>query len=258
MLEKALREFIKENQGNIGVAFKNLDTGEPILINEEMIFPSASLIKLAIMSEVMNRVKKGGMTLEDEIMVEAAMMTGGDGILKELKPGHVFTLEEIITLMIIVSDNLATNILIDKIGMESVNRLCQSLGLGETKLQRKMMDAQARKEGRENYTCAKDMLALLELIYRGDNVDGEYSARMLEILKKQQITGRLQLYLPEEITVAHKTGDLDLLEHDVGIMYLPQCTCILCVLTHRTLSNKEGREIIGKIAKLVYDSYSAP
>lgn len=255
MLEHKIKEFIRTQKGNVAVAVKNLRTKEEIKINGDMIFPSASTIKLAIMSELLNRANEGAVKLEDTVLLTEAMKTGGDGIFKELNCGHRFTLEEIMTMMIIVSDNMATNILIDLLGMDNINGMIERLGLKNTRLQRKMMDSQAAREGRENLITANDLAYLLELIYLGKNINKKYSDMMLNILKRQQVRGRLDLYLPEEVVIAHKTGDLDRLEHDAGIVYLDSCDYIICVLTNETETNKDGREIIGKISRLVYDEY---
>ena len=256
MLENKIKGFLRDVDGNVAVVIKNFNNGEIIQINQDYIFPSASTIKLVIMSELLKQVKENKLSINETIVITDKMITGGDGILKELNVGHRFTLGEIMTLMIIISDNTATNLLIDIVGMDNVNRMAQELGLKRTKLQRKMMDSVAVKYGRENYTSAQDMLNILELTYKGENIDGYYSKMMLDILKRQQVGGRLNLYLPENTVIAHKTGDLDRLEHDVGIVYLPNCEYIICVLTNETKSNKDGREIIGNISKLVYDQYA--
>jgi len=257
MLERKIRDFIKTEKGNIAVVVKDLKTNEEIKINENQIFPSASTIKILIMSELLNRVNQGTLSLDDKIEITPDLMTGGDGILKELKPGNKFTLEEIMTLMIIVSDNMATNILINLLGMDNINKTIQALGLKNTKLQRRMMDSEAAKQGKENLITANDLAHVLELIYNGKNVNEKYSRLMLDVLKRQQVRGRLDLYLPEDVLIAHKTGDLDKLEHDAGIVFLPDREYIICVLTNETISNKDGREIIGKISKMVYDKYLA-
>ncbi|MBE6064593.1 serine hydrolase [Coprococcus sp. MSK.21.13] len=224
------------------------------MINEYMVFPSASTIKLLIMARIMKEVKEKKRNLEDKIILKDVYKCGGDGILKELNDGHIFTLKEVITLMIIVSDNTATNILIDMIGMDNINCMGKELGLTNTELRRKMMDSEAVKMGRENVTTAKDLSCILEMIYNRQLVDCEYSDIMLDILKKQQVTGRLDLYLPEDILIAHKTGDLDNLEHDVGIVYHPRGNYLICVLTKNVSTNKYGREIIGEISQKVYNN----
>jgi len=255
MLENRIKEFINTQKGNVAVVVKNLKSKEEFKINENFVFPSASTIKLSIMSELLNKINEGTLKLNDTVELSKDMKTGGDGILKELNCGHKFTLEEIMTLMIIVSDNMATNILIDLLGIDNINTTIKNLGLKNTKLQRKMMDSQAAREGKENLITANDLANILELIYKGKNINSKYSDLMLNILKRQQVRGRLDLYLPEEVVIAHKTGDLDNLEHDAGIVYLPETEYIICVLTNQTDSNKDGREIIGKISKMVYDEY---
>lgn len=253
-LKEKINNIINENKGNVGVVAKNLNTNSTIMINEEEVFPSASTIKLVIISTLMKEVSKGSMKLDDKITLTNKCKCGGDGILKELNDGKSFTLKEIATLMIILSDNTATNILIDLLSMEKINEMAKELNLPNTQLRRKMMDSEAGRMGRENVTTAKDMCHVLELIYSGKIVSEEYSKVILDILKRQQVGGRLNLYLPEEITIAHKTGDLDKLEHDVGIVYHPYCNYIICVLTKNVETNKEGREIIGKVSLEVYNN----
>jgi len=256
MLENKIKKFLAGIDGNVSVVIKNLNNDEIIQINQEYVFPSASTIKLVIMSELLRQVKEKKLSLDQTIVLTDKMRTSGDGILKELNTGHEFTLQEILVLMIIISDNMATNILIDIVGMDNVNKMAQELGLKKTKLQRKMMDFVAAKSGGENYTSAHDMCSILEMIYKGENIDKYYSSIMLDILKRQQVNGRVNLYLPKDIVIAHKTGGLNRLEHDVGIVYLPNCEYIICVLTNEVKSNKDGREIIGKISKMVYQFFN--
>ncbi len=255
-LRKRIESIIDSTEANVGVAIKDLNNQDVILINKERIFPSASLIKLFILTEVCRQVKEDKIKLSKEITLTDKVKVDGDGILKELNSGHKFTIEELLTLMIILSDNTATNIIIDLIGMEAINNLIKSLGFNSTILQRKMMDSEAVKANKENYTNANDTLNLLDLLYRGELIDEESSAFMIDILKRQQVKGRLDLYLSEDVPIAHKTGDLDYLEHDVGIVYLQNNPYIICVLTDENVSNKDGRDIIGKISKIVYENFS--
>lgn len=248
-----IKTLIDKENGDIAVAFKNLKTNSSIMINEEVIFPSASTIKLVILSALMNEVGKGTMKLEQTITLSNMHKCGGAGILKELNEGHSFTLYEIAKLMIILSDNVAANILIDMLGMEKINHMAEELGMKSTKLNRKMMDSEAVKRGKENVTTAKDLCHFFEILYRGKVVNEELSKIMLEILLKQQIGGRLNLYLPGGVVIAHKTGDLDRLEHDAGIVYNNPDDYILCVLTKNLRTNKDGKEIIGKISLEIYN-----
>lgn len=253
-LQDKLEAYLASVSGTVCVSFLDLSTGEKFSIHGDRSVHSASTIKLLIMAELMSRVQSGSLSLDQKIVITPEMKTGGDGILKELEPGHSFSLKEIMTLMIIVSDNQATNILIDLLGMDAINIRGKSLGLTQTVLGRKMMDSEARKQGRDNYISANDMVSMLKSIHDGTLIDASSSKTMLDILLRQQQGGRLQLYLPEELPVAHKCGDLDYLENDGGIIYAENHPYILVVLTSEMPSNKEGREVIGTVSKMVYDS----
>lgn len=247
-IKRLINEIIIENKGTKAVAFKNLKTNSCMMINENMVFPAASTIKLVILSALMNEISNGTMKLDSIIILLNKHKCGGAGILKELEEGHKFTLYELAKLMIIISDNTAANILIDLLSMERINKMAENLDMKSTRLNRRMMDLQAVKQGKENVTTALDLCHILELIYLGKAVNKEYSKYMLEILLKQQLDGGLDLYLPNDVMIAHKTGDLDKLEHDAGIVYNYPNEYILCVLAKDLETNKDGKEIIGKIS----------
>lgn len=257
MLKTKLETYLATQQGNVAVVYCDLATDEGFSINGSRVFPSASTIKLVIMAQLLDEVAAGKHTLDETITLTSEMLTGGDGVLKEMKPGHTFTLEEVLTFMIIVSDNMATNILIDLLGMDAINAQVKKQGLTAAHLGRHMMDGKAKKQGHDNYICATDMAKLLKRIYAGEYINKEMSALALGILKRQQQAGRIQLYLPEEVTVAHKCGDLDFLEHDGGLVLLEKNPYLLVVLTSETASNKDGREIIGTVSKMIYDEVLA-
>lgn len=254
LLKKEIEAFIKTQSGNIAVSFYDLKEKSGFSIDGEKRMLSASTIKLVIVAELMRRVHIGETSLENRITVTAQMKTGGDGILKELEPGHSFTLKELLTLMVIISDNEATNILIDFLGMESINQMAQTMHLKQAHLGRKMMDSKAEEAGHDNYICAEDIRDVLKSIYEGTCIDKESSKMMLDILKRQQQSGRLQLYLPESVVIAHKCGDLDCVENDGGIFLLPKHPYILVVLTNEMPTNKDGREAIGKISWIVFQA----
>ena len=251
-LKKEIEKIISQVDGKVCINFYDLNKNDGFSINGDEKVLSASMIKLLILAELMKKNSENKFSLSNTIMIANSMKTGGDGILKELNAGHHFTLKELANLMIIVSDNQATNILIDLLGMENINLLGKELGLKESFLGRKMMDTEARKNGYDNYTCADDISLLLKLIYQEKLVNKEASQLMLEILLKQQQGERLQRYLPTDIKIAHKCGDLDNLENDGGIIWLEEKVYILVVLTSR-MSNLQCKQTIGKISKFVYD-----
>ena len=250
--KKKIEKIISQVEGNVCINFYDLNKNNGFSVNGDKKLLSASMIKLLILAELMKKISENKFSLSDTVMMANFMKIGGDGVLKELNTGHHFTLKELATLMIIVSDNQATNILIDFLGMENINQLGKELDLKETFLGRKMMDAEARKKGYDNYTCADDISLLLKLIYQEKLINKEASQLMLDILLRQQQGERLQRYLPSDIKIAHKCGDLDNLENDGGIIWLGDRAYILVVLTNG-MPNLQCKQIIGKISKFVYD-----
>lgn len=249
--KKEINEIIPQVEGEVCINFYDLDKNNGFSINGDKKVLSASMIKLLILAELMKKNSENKFSLSDTIMIKDFMKIGGDGVLKELNSGHHFTLKELATLMIIVSDNQATNVLIDFLGMENINQLGRELGLKETFLGRKMMDTEARKNGYDNYTCADDISLLLKLIYQEKLINKKASQLMLDILLRQQQRERLQRYLPSDIKIAHKCGDLDNLENDGGIIWLGDKTYILVILTNG-MSNLQCKETIGKISKFIF------
>ena len=251
-LKKEIEKIISQVDGKVCINFYDLNKNDGFSINGDEKVLSASMIKLLILAELMKKISEDKFSLSDTIMMANFMKTEGDGVLKELNTGHHFTLKELANLMIIVSDNQATNILIDLLGMENINLLGKELGLKESFLGRKMMDTEARKNGYDNYTCADDISLLLKLIYQEKLINKEASQLMLDILLRQQQGERLQRYLPSDIKIAHKCGDLDNLENDGGIIWLGDRAYILVVLTNG-MPNLQCKQTIGKISKFVYD-----
>ena len=250
--KKKIEKIISQVEGNVCINFYDLNKNNGFSVNGDKKVLSASMIKLLILAELMKKIFENKFSLSDTVMMANFMKIGGDGVLKELNTGHHFTLKELATLMIIVSDNQATNILIDFLGMENINQLGKELDLKETFLGRKMMDAEARKKGYDNYTCADDISLLLKLIYQEKLINKEASQLMLDILLRQQQGERLQRYLPSDIKIAHKCGDLDNLENDGGIIWLGDRAYILVVLTNG-MPNLQCKQTIGKISKFIYD-----
>ena len=250
--KKEIEKIISQVEGSVCINFYDLNKNNVFSINGDKKVLSASMIKLLILAELMKKISENKFSLSDTIMIADSMKTGGDGVLKELNTGHHFTLKELATLMIIVSDNQATNILIDFLGMENINQLGKELRLKKTFLGRKMMDIEARKNGYDNYTCADDISSLLKLIYQEKLINEEASQLMLDILLRQQQRERLQRYLPSDIKIAHKCGDLDNLENDGGIIWIGNKAYILVVLASG-MPNLQCKQTIGKISKFVYD-----
>ena len=262
-LEGKIEEIIVGLDGRAGVVIRDFGSGWTFARREAEVFPAASLIKLAIIGELFRRIELGELNLAGGVTIGPADRVGGFGILKELHAGIEVTLEDLATLMIIVSDNTATNLLIDRLGIDFINRHIDSLGLGQTRLQRKMMDVEAARAGRDNFTSPADMARWLEGLVspQGTQVAAASQAKILDIMKRQQVNTKLPALLPPGTTVAHKTGDLPGVEHDVGFIYIPaengtSNPVLVAVMTADLKDNSQGIRAIGLIGRDVYDHFA--
>lgn len=251
-LQEKIEAVLNGCSGRWAVAVQDLTGGGRLEINPDMSFPSASMIKVPILYEIARRAANGSLSIDDRLSVSAAAQVGGAGILKELRPGITLTVGELATLMIVLSDNTATNILIDLAGMDQVNRTMAEIGLHNTVLRRNMMDFTAAKAGRENQTTAADLADIFDRIYHARGLPAEYGAWMMDILKRQQDRTKLPFYWPEETEFAGKTGMLTGVEHDGGILFLANKAFFICVLSADLTANQEGVLATAAIGQAVF------
>lgn len=226
------------------------------LLNEDIICPSASIIKVCILWTLFDQANRNDLDLEEVVILKEKDMVGGCGRLKEEKEGSSFTLREIARLMIILSDNTATNILLDKLSIDIINTTITELGLKNTILARKMMDFRARQKGIDNYTSAKDMKILLEKILDSDEMPKKYRDEMIDIMKDQRLNGRIPALLPEKVIFAHKTGELEDVEHDIGVLFLKNKEIIIISMLSNIDNEYEAKNIHNIIGKIVYDHFA--
>jgi len=253
-----LREELVRYTELLGVqsafVIKNFNTDEMITYNENLLVPSASLIKVPVMIEAFRQIKSG--LLDPDLRLSAAPNEiVAFSVLEFLDSNNTYTLLDLIKLMIIYSDNTAANILIDFLGMGNVNDCLRGLGLNETKLQRKMMDAVSRKQGKENLTTAGEMAELMIRLNRGEIIDHINSRQMLDIMKGQADECMMRVDLPDEITIARKSGELENLNHEMAIVYGSQCNYLYVFFVWNTKSNNEARQILQRTSKLVFDYF---
>src|SRR5437764_897539 len=169
--------------GVLAVAILDLSTGQKYLLHADEVMPTASSIKIAILAELYRQAQQGKVKLTQGYTLEQADLVGGSGISSVLTPGMTrLTLGDVAGLMISVSDNSATNVIIDRLGMENVNALVDSLGLTHTRLRRKMMDLKAAAEGRENVATPREMMLLLENLYRGKVLNQQMTENFFHLL----------------------------------------------------------------------------
>jgi beta-lactamase class A len=190
---------------------------ELVSFNPEMVFPAASLAKLPILVELARQLAEPGSayTWETRLEVPAGAHVPSDGVLGDLLPGLRPTIRDVAHLMITISDNTASNMLLDLLGMESINATMRELGLKGTRLERRFIDFEARKAGRDNWTTAADMALLLSHIQHNRIPSREI---LLQILLRQNDYHILPAYWEDEGLFAHKTGGLPGIMHDAGIL----------------------------------------
>jgi len=250
-LKKLLSNILSTTTGIYSIAVKNLTTSQQLTITPVRL-RSASLIKIFIMIEAFRQADLGQLNLAEEQLILAADQVGGAGPLEVVPPGTKQTWYQLIELMITESDNTATNILINKISQGAINATIRSLGCHDTTLQRKMMDFTSAEQGLENYTSVTDITSVLEKLYFHRCLSPKRDQEMLNILKNQQDRCKIPQGLPEEIIVANKTGELDGVEHDAGIVYHPDNPFIITIMTEALPDAIKGQAIIAELTKTVY------
>ncbi|HEY5999882.1 MAG TPA: serine hydrolase [bacterium] len=239
-------------RGAISYYVEDLQTGRAIAWNEHQPLPAGSIIKLPIAVTVFEQGLAGKVRLDDEVVLKATDKAAGSGVLKRARAGTRLTVGGLVELMIQRSDNTATNMLTDLLGLDEINASCRRQGLSSTCMPRYIMDLEARDNRIENLTTAADMARLLKGLYGGRVLDEVSSARLIEILKGQQVRDRLPRYLPKGVVIAHKTGLMKDACHDVGIIYGRNHAYVVAVLTSEFSSFGQAKQAIGQIGRAVY------
>ena len=236
-LDGRIRARIAQTQGTVSIFAKNLDTGMTYALNADAKVRTASTIKLPVMVECYKAVADGRVKWSSELVVRAEDKVSGSGVLFEFSDGAKVLLRDAMHVMIVVSDNTATNLLIDKLTANAVNRTMDTLGLAATRSMRKVRgdgtklkdpsgwsDAGLKEENKKyglGSSTPREMVKLLEMLENGKVVSATASKEMLEVLKRQQLRDGIARRTAD-LPVASKTGSLDHLRSDVGILYTPK------------------------------------
>jgi beta-lactamase class A len=254
-LEATIGEVDHHLDGVLGVAILDLSTGQKYVLHGDEVLPTASSIKIAILAELYRQAQQGKLNLRDLYTLQQSDIVGGSGIAEALTPGVTrLTIRDVAALMISVSDNSATNIIIDRVGMENVNALLDSLGLTHTRLRRKMMDLKAASEGRENIATPREMMMLFEDLYRGKVLNKQYTEdffKLLSIHKESYIPREL----PEDLRVANKPGELEGVRNDSGIVFTGNRPYVISVMTTYLRHERDGGEAIIRISNAAYQMF---
>jgi beta-lactamase class A len=257
-LESTIAEVDRNLDGVLGLAIEDLATGQKFLLRADSIFPQASSIKIAVLAELYHQDQlsahgtPGKAKLADLYTLQSADLVADSDVMGGLTPNVTrITNRDLATMMVAVSDNSATNVLIDRVGVDNVNALLDSLGLHNTRLRRKMMDVKAAAEGRENVSTPQEMLTLLEKIYQGKVLDKESAVDFWKILSTHK-SSFIPRDLPDNIQIANKPGELEAVRNDCGLVFLQNRPYIICVMTTYLTRERDGEAAIAKISSAAY------
>ena len=265
-LEQRLKVLIRESGAEtVAVAFHDLGTGAEILINPDQSFHAASTMKVPVMMELYRQAETGKLSLDDQVPIKNQFASIVDGSHYSLSPdddseltlykrvGRMATMRELLHLMITVSSNLATNILIERVGAQNVAELMRTYGANDIRVLRGVEDGKAFELGKNNTTTARDLMVLLRRIAEGRAVSKKASDEMLKILLDQKFSEGIPSGLPGDARVAHKTGSITKLYHDAAIVYLPKRKpYVLIVLTRGLADEKLAHKLAADISRDVY------
>jgi len=247
-LEAQIQDVDQHLDGAMGLAIEDLATGDHFLLHEDEVFAQASSIKITVLADLYLQAQQGKLKLTELYTVQSSDLVADSDIMNGLTPGVTrLTLRDLATMMVAVSDNSAANVLIDRVGMANVNAMLDSLGLTHTRLRRKMMDLEAAKQGRENISTPREMMTLLDSIYRGKVLNKESTADFFQMLSTNKDSW-IPRDLPAELKVANKPGSLEAVRNDSGIVFVEGRPYVICVMTSFLRNERDGEEAISKVS----------
>lgn len=265
--EQINAEFAKQ-KGTFALAFKNLQTGEEILINEKINFHAASTMKTPVLIEAYKQAAAGKFKITGPILVKNEFKSIVDGSLYSLnaeddsdsvlytKVGTKLPVYDLLYLMIIKSSNLATNIIIDLVGAQNVNKTMRDMGAKDIQVLRGVEDSKAFQKGLNNTTTAYDQMLIFRDMANGGIVDKKSSDAMINILLDQAFNDKIPAQLPKDVKVAHKTGWIKGINHDAGIVYLPDGRkYVLVLLSKELVDDKAGVMAMANVSKIIYNYF---
>jgi beta-lactamase class A len=252
-LEALVHEVDQNLDGVLGVYILDLTTGHSLALHADEVFPQASTIKLTVLADLYYQSQKGGpVKLTDVYTVQKSDLVPDSYIMGSITPGVTrLTNRDLAVIMVAVSDNSAANVLIDHVGMDNVNALMDSLGLKHTRLQRKMMDLKAAAEGRENLSTPHEMATLLADIYQGKLLNKSLADDLFQVLSTGKRDSALRNALPEDARSANKSGELEGVRNDCGVVYAAR-PFAMCVMTTYLHHEKDGEAAIARIAAAAF------
>ncbi len=252
-MQNGLKDIIKRVPCEIGYIITAEDGSVIDSFQEDKQFPSASIIKLNILWAIYKKINDGYLKSNDMIKVSNEKIVGGCGILQHIYSDSLeLSIRDLAILMIDLSDNIATNLILEIAGIDYINKEIERLGFKETSLQRKLMDSEAVKLGLDNYTSPRDSKGILNEILNSSEIREDLRKEMEEILKIQILNQYTPQYLPSDYAFAHKTGNLARTLHDAGVLYTPNGKYYISVLVHELDDLVEGVRLHNEIGEYIF------
>jgi beta-lactamase class A len=264
-LERQLRSAIAASGAEVSLAFKTLDGRSAVLIDAERPFHAASTMKVPVMIELFKQADAGNLSLEDSLVIRNEFRSIVDGSPYTLSEGadsdkaiyaaigKALTLRQLCEAMITVSSNFATNLLIERLGIDDIRATVAAMGADGMQVLRGVEDQKAFDKGLNNSTTAHGLLVLFEKLGRGAAVSKKADAEMVEILKRQKFNTGIPAGLPPGVAVAHKTGNITRIHHDAGIVYAKR-PYALVILIRGVQDINESAALMARLSKAVYES----
>jgi beta-lactamase class A len=261
--EAAVEKTIAASGADVGVYLRSLDGRTEWSFGAEQAFHAASTMKVPVMIELFHQVQQGQLTLEDTLEIKNEFHSIVDGSVYKLSAdddsesdlykaeGQTRTLGQLCDAMITVSSNLATNLLIEKLGVQNIRATVRGLGAVGMNVLRGVEDGKAFAKGLNNTTTARGLGILLEAIAEGKAVDGASSRKMIVILERQKFNDGIPAGLPPGLRVAHKTGEITKIHHDAAIVFAER-PYVLVILVRGLAEEKASAELIADISRQLY------
>lgn len=247
-LKSKIEQIDQNLDGVMGVAIEDLTNGDHYFLREDEIFAQASSIKITVLANLYLQAQQGKLKLTDLYTVQSSDLVPDSDIMNGLTPDVTrVTLRDLATMVMAVSDNSAANVLIDRVGMQNVNAMLDSLGLTHTRLRRKMMDLEAAKQGRENISTPREMMTLLSDLYRAKLLNKDMTEDFFRVLSTNH-PSFIPRDLPAGLKVANKEGELEAVRNDSGIVFVEGRPYVICVMTSFLRNEREGEEAITKVS----------
>jgi beta-lactamase class A len=255
-MEGAIRAIVHETDAVVGIAIVDLTDQRSFYLNADAVYPTASTIKIAVLAELYRQNERGpGAKLSDLYTVNAKDGVGTEGILQAMSAGvSRITNHDLALLMVSLSDNSATNVLIDRVGMDNVNAWLTQLGLERTRLRRHMLDVKAAQEGRENTATPRELITMLQALHGGRVFNEKTTDEFFKMLSTQK-SSYIPRLLPADLVIANKPGSLDAVRNDAGIVFVPGRPFAIAVMTTFSGDDIAAEQCIARIARAAWSYF---